>query len=65
MTSVPAGSGPGSRELLNHIYLPAGIAVPLKLDVKELAHPLAAAAGLTVTTMFCVFVQPLAVKIYT
>ena len=30
--SVPVPNGPGSKELLNQIYLPAGMAVLLKLD---------------------------------
>jgi len=68
--SVPVPNEPGSRELLNHIYRPAGIVVPLKVDVSDvlLIVQFATGAGLTeltVTTTFRVLVQPLAVKVYT
>ena len=63
--SVPAGNGPGSKELLNHIYLPAGIAVALKLDVSDvLIVQVPVGAGLTVITTFCMLVQLLAVNVY-
>src|SRR5688572_2389978 len=67
--SVPVPNEPGSRELLNHIYLPAGMAVPLKLDVSDVLLIVqlvgAGNTSLTVTNTFRVLVQPLAVKVYT
>ena len=67
--SVPALSGPGSKELLNHIYLPAGIAVALKLDDNDVLlivqFPDGTCTGLTVTTTFCVLLHPLDADVYT
>ena len=63
--SVPLLNGPGSNELLNQIYLPAGVDVPLKFDVNEASLMVQPIAGLTVTTTDCVLGQPLDVKVYT
>lgn len=62
---VPVPREPGSKELLNQIYLPAGIDVELKLATNEvpLIVQFTVVAGLTVTTRFCVFVHPLAVNV--
>ena len=52
--SVPVPNEPGSNELLNQIYLPAGIEVELKVAVKEvlLIVQLTVVNGLTVMTTF-------------
>src|SRR5206468_3822829 len=50
--------------LLNQIYLPDGIAFPLKLKIMDLVFKHATGAPCTVTTRFCVFVHPFAVNVY-
>ena len=62
---VPEPIEPGFRELLNQIYLPAGIEVELKLATCEvpLMVQFTVFAGFTVTTTFCEFEQPLAVNV--
>ena len=54
---------PRSNTLLNHIYLPAGMDVLLKLDaIEPLITQFIVEAGLTVTTTFCVLLHPAAVN---
>ena len=54
----------GLNTLLNQIYLPDGIDVELKLDVREaLITQLVAAGAFTVTTTFWILVHPFAVNV--
>lgn len=65
IVELPVPIEPGFRELLNQIYLPAGIEVELKLANCEvpLIVQFTIFTGFTVTTTFCVFVQPLAFNV--
>jgi hypothetical protein len=64
---LPDPNPPGFSELLNQIYLPAGIDDELKAATKDepLIVQFTTPGRLTVTTTFCVLVQPLAVNVYT
>ena len=62
---VPEPIEPGFSEPLNQMYLPAGIELELKLATSEvpLIAQFTVAVGFTVTTTFCVLVQPFAVNV--
>ena len=57
---------PLSMALLNQIDLPAGIEVELNPDdIDPLITQLIVETGFTVTSTFCVFVQPITNNVYT
>ena len=67
IVELPEPNPPGFSELLNQIYLPTGIDDELKSATREepLMVQFTIPGRFTVTTTICVFVQPLAVNVYT